>query len=315
MFGIEKPNIQCVNKADDNSFGSFVIEPLERGYGMTLGNALRRVLLSSLPGAAVTSVKIDGILHEFSTAKGVVEDIADIILNLKGLSVKMHCDEPQTIIVDAKGEGVIYASDIVTGQDVEILNPDHYIATLESDGALRMEISVSKGRGYVSADKNKTEDQPIGIIPIDSLFSPVTRVNYKVENTRVGQQTDYDKLTIDVCTDKTIAPDEAISSAAQILSDYLNLFIGLTENLPESVTLIEKEDSKKDKLLEMTIEELDLSVRSYNCLKRAGIHTAQELANKTEEEMMKVRNMGRKSLEEVVSKMEELGLSLKKNEE
>ncbi len=315
MFGIEKPNIQCVNKADDNSFGSFVIEPLERGYGMTLGNALRRVLLSSLPGAAVTSVKIDGILHEFSTAPGVVEDIADIILNLKGLSVKMHCDEPQTIVVDAKGEGVIYASDITTGQDVEILNPDHYIATLESDGVLHMEITVAKGRGYVGADKNKTEDQPIGIIPIDSLFSPVMKVNYKVENTRVGQQTDYDKLTIDVYTDKTIAPDEAISSAAQILSDYLKLFIGLTENLPESVTLIEKEDSKKDKLLEMTIEELDLSVRSYNCLKRAGIHTAQELANRTEDEMMKVRNMGRKSLEEVVAKLEELGLSLKKSEE
>ena len=315
MFGIEKPNIQCVSKADDNSFGSFVIEPLERGYGMTLGNALRRVLLSSLPGAAVTSVKIDGILHEFSTAPGVVEDIADIILNLKGLSVKMHCDEPQTIIVDAKGEGVVYASDIATGPDVEILNPDHYIATLESDGALRMEISVAKGRGYVGADKNKREDQPIGIIPIDSLFSPVMKVNYKVENTRVGQQTDYDKLTIDVYTDKTIAPDEAISSSAQILSDYLKLFIGLTENLPESVTLIEKEDSKKDKLLEMTIEELDLSVRSYNCLKRAGIHTAQELANRTEDEMMKVRNMGRKSLEEVVAKLEELGLSLKKSEE
>ena len=307
MFGIEKPNIQCVSKADDNSFGSFVIEPLERGYGMTLGNALRRVLLSSLPGAAVTSVKIDGILHEFSTAKGVVEDIADIILNLKGLSVKMHCDEPQIITVDAKGEGVVYASDIITGPDVEILNPDHYIATLET--------SVAKGRGYVGADKNKKEDQPIGIIPIDSLFSPVMKVNYRVENTRVGQQTDYDKLTIDVYTDKTIAPDEAISSSAQILSDYLKLFIGLTENLPESVTLIEKEDSKKDKLLEMTIEELDLSVRSYNCLKRAGIHTAQELANRTEDEMMKVRNMGRKSLEEVMAKLDELGLSLKKSEE
>ena len=315
MFGIEKPNIQCVSKADDNSFGSFVIEPLERGYGMTLGNALRRVLLSSLPGAAVTSVKIDGILHEFSTAKGVVEDIADIILNLKGLSVKMHCDEPQIIIVDAKGEGVVYASDIITGPDVEILNPDHYIATLETDGVLHMEISVAKGRGYVGADKNKKEDQPIGIIPIDSLFSPVMKVNYRVENTRVGQQTDYDKLTIDVYTDKTIAPDEAISSSAQILSDYLKLFIGLTENLPESVTLIEKEDSKKDKLLEMTIEELDLSVRSYNCLKRAGIHTAQELANRTEDEMMKVRNMGRKSLEEVMAKLDELGLSLKKSEE
>lgn len=315
MFGIEKPNIQCVEKAEDNSFGRFVIEPLERGYGITLGNALRRVLLSSLPGAAVTAVKIDGILHEFSTAPGVVEDIADIILNLKGLSIKMHTDEPRTIIVDAKGEGVVYASDIITDQDVEILNPDHYIATLESDGVLHMEISICKGRGYVSADKNKREDQPIGLIPIDSLFSPVIKVNFTVEDTRVGQQTDYDKLTIDVLTDKTIAPDEAISSSAQILSDYLNLFIGLTESVPQEVALIEKEDSKKDKLLEMTIEELDLSVRSYNCLKRAGIHTAQELSNKTEEEMMKVRNMGRKSLEEVVAKLNELGLSLKKSEE
>ena len=246
MFGIEKPNIQCVEKAEDNSFGRFVIEPLERGYGITLGNALRRVLLSSLPGAAVTAVKIDGILHEFSTAPGVVEDIADIILNLKGLSIKMHTDEPRTIIVDAKGEGVVYASDIITDQDVEILNPDHYIATLESDGVLHMEISICKGRGYVSADKNKREDQPIGLIPIDSLFSPVIKVNFTVEDTRVGQQTDYDKLTIDVLTDKTIAPDEAISSSAQILSDYLNLFIGLTESVPQEVALIEKEDSNED---------------------------------------------------------------------
>jgi DNA-directed RNA polymerase subunit alpha len=315
MFGIEKPNIKCMEKAEDNSFGRFVIEPLERGYGMTLGNSLRRVLLSSLPGAAVTGVKIDGILHEFSTAPGVYEDISDIILNLKGLSVKMHCDEPRTIMIDAKGERTVTGADIITPPEVEILNPEHYIATLEADGSLRMEISVARGRGYVSADKNKREDQPIGIIPIDSLFSPVIKVNFTVEDTRVGQQTDYDKLTIDVLTDKTVAPDEAISSSAQILSDYLKLFIGLTESLPQEVALIEKEDSKKDKLLEMTIEELDLSVRSYNCLKRAGIHTAQELANKTEEEMMKVRNMGRKSLEEVVAKLEELGLSLRKSEE
>ncbi|NLF80674.1 MAG: DNA-directed RNA polymerase subunit alpha, partial [Clostridia bacterium] len=246
---------------------------------------------------------------------GVYEDIADIILNLKGLSVKMHCDEPRTIMIDVHGERTVTAADIITPPEVEILNPDHYIATLEADGSLRMEITVARGRGYVSADKNKWEDQPIGIIPIDSLFSPVIKVNFTVEDTRVGQQTDYDKLTIDVLTDKTIAPDEAISSSAQILSDYLKLFIGLTESLPQEVTLIEKEDSKKDKLLEMTIEELDLSVRSYNCLKRAGIHTAQELANKTEEEMMKVRNMGRKSLEEVVTKLEELGLSLRKSEE
>ena len=315
MFGIEKPKIQCVESAEDNSYGRFVVEPLERGYGMTLGNALRRVLLSSLPGAAVTAVKIDGILHEFSTATGVVEDITDLILNIKGLSVKMNCDEPRTIYVDVKGEKTVYAADIITDPDVEILNPDHYLATLDNDGALRMEISVAKGRGYVSADKNKREDQPIGIIPIDSLFSPVVKVNFTVEDTRVGQQTDYDKLTIDVWTDKTIAPDEAISSSAHILSDYLDLFISLTETVSPEVALIDKADDKKDKLLEMTIEELDLSVRSYNCLKRAGIHTAQELANRTEEEMMKVRNLGRKSLEEVVQKLAELGLSLRSSDE
>ena len=319
MFGIEKPKIQCVEMAEDYSFGSFVIEPLERGYGTTLGNALRRVLLSSLPGAAVTSVKITGangdVLHEFSTAPGVVEDITDIILNLKGVSIKMHCDEPCTAYIEAKGEGVITAGDIKCSSDVEILNPDHYIATLDTDGVLRMELTVAKGRGYVSADKNKVDGQPIGVISIDSLFSPVIKVKFTVTNTRVGQQTDYDKLTIDVLTDKTIAPDKAISSSAQILKDYLELFVGLTETVSTEVTLIDKPDDKKDKLLEMTIEELDLSVRSYNCLKRAGIHTAQELANRTEEEMMKVRNLGRKSLEEVVLKLQELGLSLKKSEE
>ncbi len=315
MFGIEKPKIQCVESMPDGSYGKFVVEPLERGYGMTLGNALRRVLLSSLPGAAVTAVKIDGILHEFSTAPGVVEDITDLILNLKGLSVKMNCDEPRSIYLDARGEKVLYARDIITDPDVEILNPDHYLATLDDNGSLRMEISVAKGRGYVGADKNKKEDQPIGIIPIDSLFSPVTKVNFRVEDTRVGQQTDYDKLTIEVWTDKTIVPDEAVSASARILSDYLNLFIGLTESVPQEVALVDKTDEKKDKLLEMTIEELDLSVRSYNCLKRAGIHTAQELASRTEDEMMKVRNLGRKSLEEVVAKLEELGLSLRKSDE
>ncbi len=314
MFGIEKPKVQCIEMAQDNSFGKFVVEPLERGYGMTLGNALRRVLLSSLPGAAVTAVKIDGVLHEFSTAPGVVEDITDIILNLKGLAVKMYCDEPRTIFVDAKGPGVVTAADIQCDPDVEILNNDHYIATLDSEGELRMTIDVEKGRGYVSSEKNKRPDQPIGIIPIDSLFSPVTKVNFTVEDTRVGQQTDYDKLTLAVWTDKTIAPDEAISTAARILSDYLDLFIGLTETIPQEVTLVEKEENKKNKLLEMTIEELDLSVRSYNCLKRAGIHTAQELAQKTEEEMMKVRNLGRKSLEEVTSKLQELGLDLRRDD-
>jgi DNA-directed RNA polymerase subunit alpha len=315
VFGIEKPKVQCVEKTEDNSYGKFVIEPLERGYGITLGNALRRVLLSALPGAAVTAVKIEGVLHEFSTAPGVVEDITDIILNLKGLSVKMHCDEPQVIYVEAKGPGVVTAADIQCPAGVDILNHDHYIATLDDDGYLMMEISVDKGRGYVSAEKNKKENQPIGIIPIDSLFSPVVKVNFLVEDTRVGQQTDYDKLTLEVWTDKTIAPDEAISASAHILSDYLNLFIFLTQSAPPEVALVEKEEDKKNKLLEMTIEELDLSVRSYNCLKRAGIHTTQELTQKTEEEMMKVRNLGRKSLEEVISKLQELGLSLRKSDE
>ena len=315
MFGIEKPKIQCVIMETDNSYGRFEVYPLERGYGTTLGNSLRRVLLSSLPGAAVTAVKIEGVLHEFSTAPGVVEDITDIILNLKGLSIKMHCDESRTIYVDAQGEGTVTAGDIICDADVEILNPEHYIATLDMDGLLKMEVSVAKGRGYVNADKNKQEGQPIGIIPIDSLFSPVVKVNFAVEDYRVGQQTDYDKLTLDVWTDKTIAPDEAISSSARILNEYLDLFVGLTESMPPEVMLIEKEENKKDKLMEMTIEELDLSVRSYNCLKRAGIHTAQELANRTEEEMMKVRNLGRKSLEEVVWKLNELGLSLKKSDD
>lgn len=319
MFGIEKPKIQCVQAAEDNSFGSFVIEPLERGYGTTLGNALRRVLLSSLPGAAVTSVKISGVngdvLHEFSTTPGVVEDITDIILNLKGISVKMNCDEPRTIYLDAKGECTLTAADIKCDPEVEILNPEHYLATLDGDGVLKMEIAVSKGRGYVGADKNKSDDMPIGVIPVDSLFSPIVKVRFAVTNTRVGQQTDYDKLTIDVWTDKTIAPDEAISASAQILRDYLELFVSLTECNEPTVTLVDKKDETKEKLLEMTIEEMDLSVRSYNCLKRAGIHTVQELTSRTEEEMMKVRNLGRKSLEEVVAKLAELGLSLRKSEE
>ena len=319
MFGIEKPKIQCVKAAEDNSFGSFVIEPLERGYGTTLGNALRRVLLSSLPGAAVTSVKISGVdgdvLHEFSTTPGVVEDITDIILNLKGISVKMNCDEQRTIYVDAKGECTVTAGDIKCDPEVEILNPEHYLATLDSDGVLKMEITVGKGRGYVGADKNKSEDMPIGVIPVDSLFSPIVKVRFAVSDTRVGQQTDYDKLTLDVWTDKTIAPDEAISASAQILKDYLELFVGLTEINEPTVTLVDKKDETKEKLLEMTIEEMDLSVRSYNCLKRAGIHTVQELTNRTEEEMMKVRNLGRKSLEEVQAKLAELGLALRNSEE
>lgn len=315
MLEIEKPKIQCIEMTDDNTYGKFVVEPLERGYGITLGNSLRRVLLSSLPGAAVTAVKIDGVLHEFSTIPGVVEDTTDIILQLKGLSVKMHTDDPRQIYIEVDGPGNVTAADIKGDADVEVLNLDHPIATLDEAGHLFMEITVEKGRGYVSAEKNKKEGQVIGVIPVDSLFSPVTKVNYKVEDTRVGQETDYDKLSLEIWTDGTIAPDEAISSSAKILNDHLKLFIGLTESISDEITMVEKEEEKKDKLLELTIEELDLSVRSYNCLKRAGINTAQELILKTEEDMMKVRNLGRKSLEEVQEKLEQLGLGLKKSDE
>jgi len=315
VFGIEKPKIQCVESRDDNTFARFVLEPLEKGYGITLGNSLRRVLLSSLPGAAVISVQIEGVLHEFTTAPGVVEDITDIILNLKGLAVKMYSNEEQEIYVEAVGPGEVKAKDIRCGTNVEILNQEHHIATLDKDGRLYMTIRVGKGRGYVGADKNKKEGLPIGIIPVDSLFSPVTKVNFKVEDTRVGQHTDYNKLTLDVWTDGTIAPDEAVSTSARILSDHLNLFIGLTETVPDEVALVEKADETKDKLLEMAIEELDLSVRSHNCLKRAGINTVAELTRRTEEDMMRVRNLGRKSLEEVTAKLQELGLSLGSGEE
>lgn len=310
MFGIEKPKIQCVEMREDNTFGRFVVEPLEKGYGITLGNSLRRVLLSSLPGAAVKSVQIEGVLHEFSTVKGVVEDVTDIILNLKGLAVKVYGAEEQTIYIEAEGAGDIKASNIRCTTDVEILNPDHHIATLDQDGRLFMTITVGKGRGYVGADKNKKEGQPIGIVTVDSLYSPVTKVNYVVTDTRVGQHTDYDKLTLDVWTDGTIAPDEAISTSARILNDHLKLFIGLTESIADEITLVEKADDTKDKLLEMTIEELDLSVRSYNCLKRAGINTVLELTQRSEDDMMKVRNLGRKSLEEVIAKLDELNFAL-----
>ncbi|NMA15510.1 MAG: DNA-directed RNA polymerase subunit alpha [Clostridia bacterium] len=315
MLEIEKPKIQCVEMTDDKEYGKFVVEPLERGYGITLGNSLRRVLLSSLPGAAVTAVKIDGVLHEFSNIPGVMEDTTDIILALKGLSVKMYTDEPRQIYIEADGPGVVKAADIKGDADVEILNAEHHIATLDDSGHLFMEISVEKGRGYVSAEKNKKEEHVIGVIPVDSLFSPVKKVNYMVEDTRVGQETDYDKLTLEVWTDGTIAPDEAVSSSAKILNDHLKLFIGLTESITDEVTMVEKEEEKKDKLLELTIEELDLSVRSYNCLKRAGINTAQELIQKTEEDMMKVRNLGKKSLEEVQEKLAALGISLRKSDE
>lgn len=315
MLEIEKPKIECVERSEDNRYGKFVVEPLERGYGITLGNSLRRILLSSLPGAAVTSVKIDGVLHEFSTIPGVLEDVTDIILNLKSLSVKLHCDEPKVVRIDAEGEGVVTAGDIIHDADVEILNPDLKIATLEADGKLKAEMVIEKGRGYRPAEKNKKDGHVIGVIPIDSLFSPVLKVNYIIEDTRVGHSMDYDRLTLEVWTDGSIAPDEAISSSAKILSDHLKLFIGLTEKISDEVTMVEKEEEKKDKVLEMTIEELDLSVRSYNCLKRAGINTVEELIQRTEEDMMKVRNLGKKSLQEVISKLAELGLSLRKADE
>ncbi len=315
MFGIEKPKIQCEEMSQDSSYGKFVVEPLERGYGWTLGNSLRRVLLSSLPGAAITSVKIENVLHEFSTLPGLVEDITDVILNIKEISVRLHCDEAREVYIDVHGPAEVTAADIKCDADVEIMNPELHIATLDDEGHLFIEMVVEKGRGYCVSQKNKKENQPIGVIPMDSLFSPIRKVNYKVAPCRVGQQTDYDKLTMEVWTDGTIAPDEAISASARILNDYLKLFIGLTESVQDEVALVEKEENKKDKLLEMAIEDLDLSVRSYNCLKRAGINTTQDLIQKTEEDMMKVRNLGVKSLEEVTSKLAELGLSLRKGDE
>jgi DNA-directed RNA polymerase subunit alpha len=314
MIEIEKPRIETVEINEEGTYGKFVVEPLERGYGTTLGNSLRRILLSSLPGAAATSVKIEGVLHEFSTIPGVVEDTTEIILNLKRLSLKVHSDEEKTLIIDAEGEREITAGDIQADSDVEILNPDLHIASLSEGGRLYMEITAKRGRGYVPADRNKKEDQEIGIIPIDSIFSPILRVNYSVENTRVGQVTNYDKLTLEVWTDGSIRPDESVSLGAKILTEHLKLFVGLTDQLKDTEIMVEKEDDKKEKVLEMTIEELDLSVRSYNCLKRAGINTVQELCSKTEEEMMKVRNLGRKSLEEVQEKLAELGLSLRQED-
>ncbi len=315
MIEIEKPRIECVETVEDKTYGKFVIEPLERGYGITLGNSLRRILLSSLPGAAVTSIKIDGVLHEFSTIPGVVEDVTEIILNLKLLSMKIHSDEPKIIYIDRDVEGDITAGDIKTDADVEILNPDLHIATLNGTNRLYMEIVVSKGRGYVPAEKNKKPGQPIGVIPIDSIFTPVKKVNYTVEDTRVGQVTDFDKLTFEVWTDGSIEPDETVSLGAKILSEHLNLFVDLTEQARTTEIMVEKEETKKEKVLEMTIEELDLSVRSYNCLKRASINTVEDLINKSEDDMMKVRNLGRKSLEEVIQKLEGLGFSLAKGEE
>jgi len=315
MTEIERPKIDCVELSDDGTYGKFVVEPLERGYGITLGNSLRRILLSSLVGTAVTSVRIDGVLHEFSTIPGVYEDVTDITLNLKQLVMKLHNGDQKTIYVEAEGEGEVLARDIITDADLEILNPDLHIATLDKDARLRMEINVAKGRRYVPADRNKTADQPIGLIPIDSIFSPIRKVNYTVEDTRVGQDSDYDKLTLEVWTNGSVAPGEAISLAAKILTEHLMLFVNYTESVSDMEIMVGKEGEQEDKKLEMTIEELDLSVRSYNCLKRAGINTVEELIQKTEQDMMKVRNLGKKSLEEVINKLNELGLSLKKSED
>lgn len=310
MLEIEKPRIECVESAPNGTYGRYVVEPLERGYGITLGNSLRRILLSSLPGAAVTSVKIDGVLHEFSIVPGVVEDVTEIILNIKGLAIKMHSDESRTITIDAKGPGVVTAGDIIADQNIEILNPDYHIATLSDDAHLVMEMTVNKDRGWQPADKNKAYAQTIGVIPVDSIYSPVTKVNYTVENTRVGKITDYDKLTLDVWTDGTITPDDAISFGAKILCDHLSLFVNLTENVVPSTIVVDKGESDMPAVLNTNIEELDLSARSFNCLKRAGINTVADLTNKTEEEMMKVKNLGKKSLDEVRLKLEAMGLSL-----
>lgn len=319
MFDFEKPKIEIVEISEDNKYGRFVVEPLERGYGTTLGNSLRRIMLSSLPGAAVSYVKIDGVVHEFSTIPGVKEDVTEIIMNIKSLSIKntSETNESKTAYIDFSGEGVITAADIQVDQDIEITNPDQVIATLNggADSKLYMELTIQNGRGYIGADKNKNDKMPIGVIAIDSIYTPVERVNLTVENTRVGQITDFDKLTLDVFTNGTLAPDEAVSLAAKVLSEHLNSFIDLSEKAKNVEVLVEKENNDKSKALEMSIEELELSVRSFNCLKRAGINTVEELIDKTPEDMMKVRNLGRKSLEEVLGKLKELGLSLNQGDD
>ena len=312
MIEFEKPNITKVDES--TNYGKFVVEPLERGYGTTLGNSLRRILLSSLPGAAVSSIQIDGVLHEFSTIDGVLEDVTQIILNIKKLALKMNTDEDKNIEIDVNGPAKVTAADIVTDPDVEVLNPEQYICTVADGGHVHVRMTVKKGRGYVAADQNKSDDMPIGVLPIDSIFTPISRVNYQVESTRVGRRNDFDKLTLDVWTNGSISPREAISLAAKILTEHLDIFVNLTDEAKNAEIMVEKEETHKEKMLEMTIEELDLSVRSYNCLKRAGINTVQELTNKTEADMMKVRNLGRKSLEEVKNKLADLGLGLRKED-
>ncbi|MDO4618602.1 MAG: DNA-directed RNA polymerase subunit alpha, partial [Clostridia bacterium] len=299
MIEMEKPNIECTEISEDGKYGKFTVGPLERGYGTTIGNSLRRILLSSLPGAACTSIKIEGVQHEFSTVPGVLEDVTEIILNLKKMAIKLHSDEVKTVYIDAKGAQEITAGDIKFDSDIEILNPDLHIATLNSDAKLNAEITISRGRGYVSAERNKAELQPIiGVIPMDSIYTPVTKVNYTVDNVRVGQYADREELSVEVWTNGTIKPDSAVSLAAKIMNELLTLFIDLSEEAKNTEIIVEKEENQKEKVLEMTIEELDLSVRSYNCLKRAGINNVEDLAAKSEEDMMKVRNLGRKSLEE-----------------
>ncbi len=315
MIEIEKPRIECVESPADESYGKFVVEPLERGYGTTLGNALRRVLLSSLPGTAVTTVKIAGVQHEFSTIPGVKEDVPEIILNLKSLIARLHCEGVKTVYIEASGECEVTAGDVKTDAEVEILNPDLHIATLGPDATLSMELTIAHGRGYVPADKNKPAQVVAGVIPIDSIYTPVLKVNYAVENTRVGNQTDYDKLTVEVWTDKTIAPRDAVSLGAKILCDHFTLFMDLSQDMSMGSIVVEKTEAVKDKIMEMTIEELDLSVRSFNCLKRANINTVEDLVSKTQDEMIKVRNLGRKSLEEVIQKLAMMGLSLASEEE
>ena len=314
MIEIEKARIDCAELSQEGSYGKFIVEPLERGFGNTLGNALRRVLLSSLPGVAVTSIKIEGIQHEFSTIPGVTEDVSELILNLKTLRAKLYSDQPKTVMLDVKGPADVYAKDIAADDELEFVDPDLHIATLNEDAHLQMTLTFDTGRGYVAADKNKYPNMPIGVIPIDSIFTPIRKVNYAVEDTRVGQITDYDKLTLEVWTDGSVQPDEAISLAAKILTEHLTMFVSLTEQVT-TISFTDQEDDKKEKVLEMTIEELDLSVRAYNCLKRAGINTVSELVQRNQEDMMKVRNLGRKSLEEVEQKLEALNLSLRPSEE
>ena len=315
MIEFERPNIKCLEIDNDSNYAKFVCEPLERGYGITIGNSLRRILLSSLPGSAITSVKIDGVLHEFSTIPNVVEDVPEIVINLKSVRLKLDQNEEKTLRIDAKGPGEVKAGDIITDGTVEILNPDLHIATVSEGGTLKMELTADMGRGYNNAEKNKKPDQAIGVLPIDSIYTPVKKVNYSVENTRVGQRVDYDKLTIEVWTDGSLKPYEALSLAAKVMTGHLELFIDLSETAKNTQVMIEKEENKKERVLEMSIEDLELSVRSFNCLKRAGISTVEDLTNKSESDMMKVRNLGKKSLDEVTNKLHALGLDFRKDED